>query len=270
MAAADVHARMTGRNQCQRDADVFLAAQQTARIMKLEGQTENRRYRTEGDVALLPCEPNAQDFPAFVHAIAHHSIVGYRAGVGTGVRAGKREARHFEALRQPWQVVVLLLFGTVMQKQFGGPERIRHHNRNARGGVACGKLLNHLRVRVCGKSQAAVLAWNDHAEEAPVLDELPDFRRQIVQLMGDLPVVADAAQLLHRTVQESLLVRGQARLRRPEQLVPVRFTAEQFAVPPNRSGIKRLLFRLRNLRQRLAEPVEQRIADQCLAQRRHR
>ena len=207
------------------------------RIMELERQTEDRRNRAEGDVTLLPCKPNAQDFPAFVHALADHSEVRDRAGVGAGIGTGEREARHLETLCQPRQIVVLLLFSAVMEQEFGGSERIRHHHRNACRGVAGGKFLYHLRMRVCGKSQATVLARDDHAEKTFVLDELPDFRRQIVQLMGDLPVVADAAQLFHRTFQESLLVRGQARLRRAEQLAPVRSAAEQLTVPPYRSGI---------------------------------
>ena len=59
-------------------------------------------------------------------------------------------------------------------------------------------------------------------EKTLVLDELPDLRRQIVQLVGDLPVVAHAAQFFDRPVDESLLLGAERRLREGEQLVPVR------------------------------------------------
>ncbi len=54
MAAADVHTRMVGRDHGDRDADVLAAAQQVLWIEKTEGETHERRFRTERDVALIP------------------------------------------------------------------------------------------------------------------------------------------------------------------------------------------------------------------------
>src|SRR3954453_13042283 len=103
------------------------------------------------------------------------------------------------------------------------------------------------------KAEAAILLGNNHPKEARVLDELPDFRWQVVQLIAHLPVIAHAAELLHRTVDERLLFSAERRFLERENLVPVGIATEELAVPPHRSGIERFLLRLRDVRQRLAE-----------------
>src|SRR5687768_11908803 len=106
------------------------------------------------------------------------------------------------------------------------------------------------------KAQASVLARDDHAEKALVLDVLPDVWRKIVQLVSDLPVVDHRAQLFDRAIDEVLLVRAQRRFRVREQLVPVGLAAEEIAVPPYRSGVEGLLLGLGHLRQNAFEKIE--------------
>jgi hypothetical protein len=135
--------------------------------------------------------------------------------------------------------------------------------------AAAGELHHHLGVGQGREAQPAEFLRDDHAEEALVLDELPNLGRQIVQLVGDLPVVHHPAQLFDRAVEEGLLLGGQLGLGQGQQFAPIRTAAEQIAVPPHRAGVQRLLLGLRHLRQHLAEPAEQRIADERAPQRRH-
>ena len=88
MAAADVYARMFGRNQRQRNADVLLLAEQAIGIVKLECEAEQRRHRPEGDVTLFPGKTDADHFAAFVQTLADHAKIRDRACVRTGFRAG--------------------------------------------------------------------------------------------------------------------------------------------------------------------------------------
>ena len=60
VARADFDAGGIRRNQRQRDAEILVAAQQVVGVVELERQTEHRRHRPEGDVALFPVQPNAE------------------------------------------------------------------------------------------------------------------------------------------------------------------------------------------------------------------
>ncbi|MCG3771436.1 MAG: hypothetical protein JW384_02622 [Nitrosomonadaceae bacterium] len=62
------------------------------------------------------------------------------------------------------------------------------------------------------KSVPAVLPRDDHAEKTILLNELPDFRWQIMKFASDLPLVQHLAQLLHRTGEEVPLLGRQLRL----------------------------------------------------------
>ena len=117
-----------------------------------------------------------------------------------------------------------------------------------------------------GKFQPAVLLGNDHPEKTFVLDELPNLRRQVGTLVGDVPVVQHRAQLLHLVIKKSLLFPAQSALRKSAQLVPVGMAAEQLAIPPHRAGIDRLLFGGGDVRQDFAEQFQYRAADDGAAQ----
>ena len=107
--------------------------------------------------------------------------VGNRRRVRARVRVGEREAGDLEALREPRQVVALLLLGAVVEQQLRRPERVRHHHRHRRGAAPGRELRDHLRVRVRREAFAAVRLRDDHPEEALVLDVLPDVRRQVAR-----------------------------------------------------------------------------------------
>ena len=261
VAATGIDARMVVGNQRAGDADMLLVAEQALRVIEMEGQAEHGTDRRQRDVALVEGDAHADHFLALVHALADHTGVGDRRGVGAGPRAGQREGGHLDALGQARQVVVLLRFGAVVQEQFGRAERVRHHDRDRQGGGAGRQLGHDLRMRVGGKLEAAVLLRDDHAEEALVLDIAPGGVGQVVELVRHLPVIDQAAGFLDLVVHERLLFGGQLRLRVGMQFLPVGLAAEQFALPPDRAGLERVALRIRHLRQDLAIGRKQRPAD---------
>jgi len=59
---------------------------------------------------------------------------------------------------------------------------------------------------ISGKTPAAIIFWNDQSKESLVFDKLPKILRQILPLLGNLPVIQTAAEFLHRTVQKCLFL----------------------------------------------------------------
>ena len=169
-----------------------------------------------------------------VHAAADDARVRDRRGVGAGARPGEREAGDVVAARESRQVMVLLLLGAVVQQQFRGAERVRHRHGRGHRGAAARELHQHARVRVRGELEAAVLLRDDHREEALLLQEVPHVRRHVRAPMRDVPVVDHAAQFLARSVDERLLLRGEPRRLRRQQLRPVRLAAEESRRPTRR------------------------------------
>src|SRR5437667_5829013 len=94
-------------------------------------------------------------------------------------------------------------------------------------------------MRERAELEAAVLLRDDHAEEALALDVLPDVRRQVLQLVRDLPVVAHRAELFDRPGEERLLFGRKARRAHREELVPVGAAGEEVSVPPYGAGVDR-------------------------------
>jgi hypothetical protein len=243
-------------------------AEQVLGIVESECEPEQRRHGPQRDVALVPGEAHAEHFLALPEALADHAEVGDRGGVRAGLGVGEREAGDLEAFGEAGQVVVLLLFGAEVQQQLGRPERIRHHHRHGERVASRGELGHHLGVRERREAEAAVLLRDDHAEEALVLEELPELRRQVVALVRDFPVVGHGAGLLDRAVDECLLLRREARRGRGEQPLPVRAPREQIRVPPDGAGVDGLALGLRHVRQDAPVDREHGVADQAPAQRR--
>ena len=269
VAAADVHAGRAGGDQRAGDAQVVLVAQQLVRVVEPERESEQRGDGAQRDVALVPREAHAEHFLALPDALADHAVVRDRGGVRTGLGRGERKARDFLAPREARQVVVLLRIGAVMQQQFRRSERVRHHHRDRERVRARRELHHHRGMRERREAEAAVLLRDDHAEEALVLEVLPHRLRQVVALVGDLPVVGHRADFVHRAVEERLFLRRELRLGDGEQLVPVGFAGEQVAVPPHRAGVDRFALGLRHVRKDAAEDAEHRVAERQPAQRRH-
>src|SRR6185503_12734275 len=175
----------------------------------------------------------------------------------TDTRRCQREARDFLTARESRQPVLLLLVGAVLQQQLGRPERVRHADRRCRNGAARRQLRENHRARERRELQPAVLLRDDHREELVVLQELPHVRRHVGELVRDLPLVEDSAELLGRAVEERLLVGRELRRRQALEAAPIRHAREKLAVPPDVAGFERLLLRLRHARQHASVNAEQ-------------
>ena len=115
-----------------------------------------------------------------------------------------------------------------------------------------------------------MLLRNQHAEEAVLLDEIPDLFGDLAQAMAHLPVVDHRAQLMRRAVEEGLLLGRELDRRDRLQLVPVGRSGKYFGVEADRAGLQRLRFGIGNLRQDRPDLVEYRRHDQAAPQRRDR
>ena len=118
VALADLDAGRVAGHQRQGDAEVFLLAEQVLRIVQPEGQPDEGRHRAEGDVALLPVEPNAEHL---VHPAIRPRQTTPRSGMAPASEPAsgpvRREAGDLLAARQARQVVAPLLVGAVVQQQ---------------------------------------------------------------------------------------------------------------------------------------------------------
>jgi hypothetical protein len=159
MAAADLDAGQMGRDQRDRDAEVFLLAHEMIGIIGLEGETEQRRDRSQRDVALVPVQPQAQHFAAFEIALADDAGIDHRGRIGAGFRAGQAEAGNVGALGQPRQPPVLLLLGAEAHQQFARPERVRHHHGDGRRSASARKVFAPLRNAHRARNRARQIPW---------------------------------------------------------------------------------------------------------------
>ena len=276
VATSDRDAWRAARYQRAGDAVVGLvAAEQLLGVVEPEREPDHGRDRRQRDVALREIEPEADDLTTFVRAAADDARVGDRGGVGTRARPGEREAGDVVAARESRQVMVLLFLGAVVQQQFRGAERVRHGHRRGHRGAAARELHQHARMRVGRELEAAVSLRDDHREEAFLLQEVPHVRRHVRAAVRDVPVVDHPAQLLARSVDERLLLRGEPRRLRGQQLRPVRLAAEDLAVPPDGARLERLALRVGHRGQHAAVDHQERLrhvahADRIDVERRER
>ena len=266
MPAADLDAGQMGRDQGDRNAEVFLLAHEMIGIIGLEGETEQRRDRAQRDVALVPVQPQAQHFAAFEIALADDAGVDHRGRIGAGFRAGQAEAGNVRAFGEPRQPSVLLFLGAEAHQQFARPERVRHHHGDGGGQRARGKLSHHFRMRIGRETEPAKFLGDDHAEEFVALDEGPRLRRQIAPFPIDLPLVEHGAELVDRAVEKGPLFLGQRRRRDRQQFRPVGIAGEEVGVPPDVAGFERLALGVGHRRQHAARPGENRLADEIAAE----
>ena len=194
------------RDQRHRDAEIFLLANEMIGIIGLEGETEQRRDRTQRDVALVPVQPQPEHFAALEIAFADDAGVDHRGGVGAGFGAGQAEAWNVDPLREPRQPFLLLLLGAEAHQEFAGPERIRHHHGDGGGQRARGQLAHHLGMRIGRKAEPAEFLRDDHAEELMALDEVPGLTRQVTPFPVDPPLVEHRAEFVDGTVEEGLFL----------------------------------------------------------------
>src|SRR4029078_4784998 len=83
MPAADVDARMIGRDERQCDADVLALAEQVVLVEEAKRQTDEGRLRAERNVPLLPRQADAERLVALLFAARHINDVAHRGGVRT-------------------------------------------------------------------------------------------------------------------------------------------------------------------------------------------
>ena len=268
MPAADLDPRQVRRHQRDRDADLVLVTDQVIGIGELEGEAQHGGDRTERDIALVPVQPDAEHLAAFPGASADHAGIDHRGGIRAGLRTGEPEAGNFLRLREARKPVVLLRGGAELQQQLAGAKRVRHHGGDGRADRAGRELADHLRMRVGGEFQPAVLLRNDHREELVRLEEVPRLGRQVAELPVDAPVVEHAAKLVDRTREEGLLLGRELGGRKRQELRPVGISGEQIGVPPDVAGFDRLALGVRQARQHVPRPSENRLGDVVAAKRR--
>lgn len=267
MAPARVDAGMVVRHQRAGDAEILAPAQQAVRVVQAKRQPQQRAHGRQRDVALVPGDAHAQHLLASPLPLADHAVVGNGGRVRAGPRAGEREGRYLLAARQARQVVALLRLGAVVQQQFGRPQRVGHHDRDRQRRRARRQPGDDRRMRMGGEAQSAVFLRNDHAQEPLFLDIGPYLGRQIETLVGDVPVIDQAARLFGLVVEKALFGRAQDGPRIVQQLAPVRAAAEQFAFPPHGPGLQGVALRVRHGGQHLAVGRQDGAAQQGAPQR---
>lgn len=118
-----------------------------------------------------------------------------------------------------------------------------------------------------GETVTPVDLRDDQPEQSLPADQRPDFRGEILVLV-DPPVVQKAADLVHRPVQECLLVPGEACRRQLKEPLPARAAGEQLRIPPGAARLECLPLGTRHGGQHLPEPGEQGAGHQWPAQGR--
>ena len=270
MPLADLDTGQVRGHQRAGDAEFFLVAEQVIGVIGLEGDAEHGGHRTQGDISLVPVETQAKHLLPFEIALADHAAVGNGAGVGAGFRRGEGETGDLAAVGQARQVIVALFIGAIVQQQFRGAEGVGHHHRHAHRDAARRNLHHHLGMGRGGEFQPAVALGNDHAEETVLLEEVPHLRRQILAVVGDVPVVDPAAEFLHRPVDEGALFLAETGARHGQQPLPVGVAAEQFRFPAHRARLDGVALGLRHGRQHLAYARDQRFRQVAAAPVRYR
>jgi hypothetical protein len=253
------------RNQRQTDAEILLVTEQPIRVVHAEGDANQRSDRGKRDVALVEIEPDSENLLAFVLTLADDAMIRNRRCIGSCRRPGQAEAGDVLAAGQPRQVVVLLLFGAVMQQEFAGSERVRHRHRRTGDRTHGRNLLQYGAVRHRGETEAAIFLGNDHAEETVFLEKRPGFRVEVGVAVVDLPVIQHVAQLLDRAIDEGLLLDAELEVRLLFQKIPVWTAGKKFALPADCPGVQSDLLGFRDLRQHPPEFLQKRTADELLA-----
>ena len=239
MAAADFETFRITRQQREGDAEVGVVAEQLVRIVHAEREANQSRDRRQRNVALVEGQAHAEHVGAVPLALADDTVVRNRGGVRAGIRTRQREAGNLAAIGEARKIIILLFLCPVMDEEFAGAKRIGHRDRGDQRRRHAGYFLQHRRMRERRETETAVLLRNDQAEEFVLFEKCPHLRRQVGQLVADLPVIDHPAELFNRAIEERLLLNRQFGLGQFKQLRPVRLATEQFALEANRSRFER-------------------------------
>ena len=270
MSLSDLDTGQVRGHQRTGDAELFLVTEQVIGVIGLEGNAEHGSNRAQGDVALVPVETQSKHLLPFEIALANHAAVGNGAGIRAGLRCGEGKTGDLAAIGQARQVIVALFIGAIVQQQLRGAEGVGYHYRHAHRDAARRNLHHHLGVGRGGEFQPAVALGNDHAKEAVPLEEVPHLRRQILAVVGDVPIIDSAAEFLHRPVDEGALFLAETGAWHGQQPLPVGVAAEQFRFPTHRTRLDGVTLGLRHGRQHLAYARDQRFRQVAPAPVRHR
>ena len=199
----------------------FSSPSRPSGIVQAEREADHGRHRRQRDVALLEIHAHADHARAVPLALADDAVVGDRGRIRARGRAGQARSREFRG-RRPGAAG-------------NGPSapRCRSAASSSPGPSELGtptvelsvadteaSFSDHARMREGRETEAAVFLADDHAEELVLLEELPDFRRQVGAHVGDLPVVGHPADFFDRAVEEGLLFGRELRARLRQQDVP--------------------------------------------------
>ena len=269
MTPADIDSRMAGGNQRARDPQLLLVAEKMLGVIGAKCEAKQSSHRPKRDVTLFPAYFQAERLLALVFTHTNDPCVGNRGCIGPRVRIGQRKAGNVDPLRQPREVMVLLLVGAIVQQQFARTERVGDHYRHGNGPGMRRELGDHLRMRIRGKSEPTVSLGNDHPEKTLVLDVLPCVCGKIPVHLGRLPVADHRTELLALAIEKPLLLRGELRAGHGKQLAPIRPSGEKLAVPPHRTRLDGVALGLRHGRKHFAKHRKNAVADELATQDRH-
>ena len=237
VALAEHDALGRGRDERARDAEALALAEEVLGVVELEGEPEHVGDGGERDVALAPVEA---DVELAVVALEDLALGRDRARVGARAGLGERERRDGLARGQLGQPVVLLLLRAEVAQELGRAERVGHHHGDAERAGRAGDLRDDGAVEAGREPVAAVLLRDDEAEEAVVLELLPDLWREVAALPR-LPVVRHRAELLDGAVEERLLLWREAGVGLRQKPLGVGLAREELALDPDRPGVDGLL-----------------------------
>ena len=243
MSQAGLYAGSIGRDQCAGDSDLLLITEQLIRIVESEGDPDEGRPRSQGDVALLPVEAHPEYLFTVHFFLDDDSMARHRAGsIGTRSRFGQGKTGHLLALRQPRKQAVFLFLGAVMEQQFSRAQRVGNHDGDRQRITDRGRPRDHGRHRSSREAQPSVTLRDDHAEEAMLGQEIEGLFGKGSALPVS-PGIGQVNQFLDRTVEEFLLPGGQFRGAPGEPFIPVGGTTEEFSIPAHGSAIECFSFR---------------------------
>src|SRR6478672_9312739 len=109
MPPSDVDARMVGRNERERDADVLAAPELVVRVEEIEREADKGGLRSKRDIALIEIQPDPENFLAVMRADGDRAHIAHGGGVRAGNRACQSETGDLLALRKRLQIALLLL-----------------------------------------------------------------------------------------------------------------------------------------------------------------
>jgi len=257
---AHLHAVRWHRNEGAGDAQHLLIGR-PCRINGLERETNQRRHRSERDVALVEIHEEASYHASIDFALGQHAAIRNRSRVGARIRRGQRKARQIATARETRKVMGFLPCGAVAQQQLRRAQGVRHHHGDGSRHIDGGDARNDRGVREVAETEPAVFAGNHHAEEPALTQKLPHFGRKVAGLV-DGELVQHGIEHADFVVEESLLLRSQPVGADRAQCVKIGPASKQLALESHRACFKRVTLGAAHGRQRTGKGTQRKTSDQ--------